>query len=93
MIYQGRTYKKVARGYATPAQKKKKINVSKIIIFKKEKALEQEITGVFSRLGVNPRTVEEVLEMQQPTLNVVAEKPKFKKSNITRKFIKKNEIN
>lgn len=89
MNYQGRNYRKVATGYAVPSTKKKKIDVNKIILFKKEKAIEEEVTGVFARLGVNPRTVEEVLEMQQPTLNVVAERPKFKKTNRTRKFINK----
>lgn len=89
MNYQGKHYTRVVKISCQPKSHKKTINLGKIYQKKLERQVHKEVEGIFSQLGVSPRTIREVLEMQYPALDVVQEKPikKFKPKR-KRKFIK-----
>lgn len=88
MNYQGKHYTRVVTISCQPKSHKKTINLGKIYQKKLERQVHKEVEGIFSQLGVSPRTIREVLEMQYPALDVVQEKPikKFKPKR-KRKFI------
>ena len=89
MNHQGKHYTKVVSISCQPKLNKKPFNLGKIYQKKLERQVHKEVEGIFSQLGVSPRTIREVLEMQYPALDVVQEKPinKFKQKR-NRKFIK-----
>lgn len=89
MNYQGKHYTKVVSISCQPKLSKKSFNLGKIYQKKLERQVHKEVESIFSQLGVSPRTIREVLEMQYPALDVVQEKPikKFKPKR-KRKFIK-----
>jgi hypothetical protein len=89
MNHQGKHYTKVVTISCKPKLNKKPFNLGKIYQKKLERQVHREVEEIFSQLGVRPRTIREVLEMQYPALDVVQEKTvnKFKQKR-KRKFIK-----
>jgi len=89
MNHQGKHYTRVVTISCQPKLNKKVINLGKIYQKKLERQVHKEVEGIFSQLGVSPRTIREVLEMQYPALDVVQEKTvkKFKQKR-KKKYIK-----
>lgn len=91
MKYQGKHYRKVTSSSSAPKEnkKKEKPKVQQYLI-RMERQIHKEVEGEFSRLGVSPRTIQEVVEMQQPSLELVPLK-KVKKpvSKRKRQYVKK----
>ncbi len=86
MIYENKHYTSVVKVSAIPKTKKPKFTHSQFLQRKFEYQIQKEVEGEFSHLGVNPRTIEEVVQMQSLQLDIIEKKP-FKASKRKRKFI------